>query len=75
MGRVVRLRASAAAAAVLLMLSASSSEAQRAGPPDHGFEVGEPFPHLSFPTLEGEDRTSLADFRGQKVILHVFASW
>ncbi len=37
-------------------------------------QVGEPFPDLALPTLEGSVR-SISDFRGQKVILHVFASW
>ena len=36
--------------------------------------VGEPFPDLALPTLDGSTR-SISDFRGQKVILHVFASW
>ena len=36
--------------------------------------VGEPFPDLALPTLEGSAK-SISDFRGQKVILHVFASW
>ena len=36
--------------------------------------VGEPFPDLVLPTLEGSMK-SISDFRGQKVILHVFASW
>ncbi len=36
--------------------------------------VGEPFPDLALPTLEGSVQ-SISDFRGQKLILHVFASW
>ena len=36
--------------------------------------VGEPFPEIVLPTLDGEMR-SIADFRGKKVVLHVFASW
>lgn len=43
--------------------------------PDSGFEVGSPFPSVAFPSLEDGHPMSLADFRGQKVILHVFASW
>ncbi len=39
------------------------------------FEVGQPFPTLSFPALEDGRPRSIADFRGQRVILHVFASW
>ena len=39
------------------------------------FTEGQPFPDLSLPALEDGRPTSLADFRGQKVVLHVFASW
>lgn len=38
-------------------------------------EVGEVFPDVSLPTLDDGRPVSLARFRGQKVILHVFASW
>jgi hypothetical protein len=37
-------------------------------------EVGAPFPELVLPTLAGEPQ-SITNFRGSKVILHVFASW
>jgi hypothetical protein len=40
-----------------------------------GFEMGQPFPTLSFPALEDGRPRSIADFRGKRVILHVFASW
>ncbi len=36
---------------------------------------GEVFPEMAFPTLDGQDRMSLSDFRGQKVLLMQFASW
>lgn len=39
------------------------------------FPVGEPFPDLRLPALDGGDPLSIADFRGEKVVLHVFASW
>lgn len=38
-------------------------------------EVGQVFPNLTLPSLEDGRPTSLADFRGHKVILHIFASW
>lgn len=47
----------------------------QAGLPPSGFEVGEPFPALAFPSAEDGEPISLADFRGHKVIVHVFASW
>ncbi len=37
--------------------------------------VGEAFPDLVLPSLEDGRPVSLAEFRGKKVILHVFASW
>lgn len=39
------------------------------------FEVGQPFPDIVLPSLENGGPASIADFRGKKVILHVFASW
>lgn len=46
--------------------------------PSSPFQVGEPAPVLTLPSGEhGEhgEPVSLADFRGQKVMLHVWASW
>ena len=48
----------------------SDAQAQNAG-----FEVGQPFSTLSFPALEDGRPRSIAEFRGQRIILHVFASW
>ncbi len=39
------------------------------------FQVGEPFPDLTLPALQDGRPASIRDYRGQKVILHVFASW
>jgi hypothetical protein len=39
------------------------------------FRVGEPFPDLAFPSAADGTPVSIADFRGHKVVLHVFASW
>lgn len=43
--------------------------------PPQPFQVGTPFPALSLPSLEDGRPASIADFRGKKLILHVFASW
>ncbi len=43
--------------------------------PSTGFEVGQPFPAIALPALEDGRPASLADFRGKKLLLHVFASW
>jgi hypothetical protein len=33
------------------------------------------FPTTVFPSLDGSRPGSVADFRGKKLILHIFASW
>ncbi len=43
------------------------------GPPV--LEVGQPFPDIAFPSAADGTPMSIASFRGQKVVLHVFASW
>ena len=40
-----------------------------------GLQEGEPFPDIVLPSMTDGRPMSLADFRGRKVILHVFASW
>ena len=42
-----------------------------------GFELkpGAAFPEIPLPTIAGGEPQSIADFRGQKLVLHVFASW
>ncbi|NIY12614.1 MAG: hypothetical protein GWN02_32025 [Gemmatimonadetes bacterium] len=69
------LRIPLAAATTLLLLTAMPHRATTQSLPPSGFEEGEPFPHLVLPALEDGAPTSIADFRGQKLILHVFASW
>ncbi len=50
-----------------------SAAAATAAPAD--LEVGRPFPDLVLPALQDGRPLSIADFRGRKVILQVFASW
>lgn len=38
-------------------------------------EVGQPFPEIVLPSMEDGEPMSIANFRGKKVVLHVFASW
>jgi hypothetical protein len=38
-------------------------------------QVGQPVPDFVLPSLEDGSPMSLAQFRGKKVLLHVFASW
>ena len=39
------------------------------------WEVGKAFPALTLPTIDGKDSPQVASYRGDKVMLHVFASW
>ncbi len=39
------------------------------------FQVGALFPDIVLPALEDGRPLSLTEFRGEKVILHIFASW
>lgn len=43
--------------------------------PPSGFGVGQPFPDIVLPSIEDNNPVSISDFRGEKVILHIFASW
>ena len=36
---------------------------------------GQPLTSLTFPRLTDGSPTSLAEFQGQKLVLHIFASW
>ena len=38
-------------------------------------QVGEAFPSLVLPSLETGEPASVADYRGRKLVLHVWASW
>ncbi len=39
------------------------------------FHEGQIFPTMVFPSLPDGQPGSVADFRGKKLILHIFASW
>ncbi len=58
----------------VLSLAATTSAGAQTLPPS-GLEVGQPFPTLAFPALDDRTPRSVSDFQGEKVILHVFASW
>ena len=51
--------------------TSATSQTSRRSP----FQVDQPFPDLALPALEDGRPASIRDYRGQKVILHVFASW
>jgi hypothetical protein len=57
--------------ALLLALAPGTASTSGSSP----FRVGEPVPHLRLPSITGGHGASLADFRGEKLMLHVWASW
>jgi len=58
---------------ILYFLQAESVSAQSADLAD--FREGQVFPTMVFPSLDGSRPGSVTDFRGKKLILHIFASW
>jgi hypothetical protein len=66
--------ATAIGAITLTAAAATGQRGQQAGQRMGRIQIGEPFPDLALPDLNGAPR-SLAELRGQKVMLHVFASW
>ena len=58
-----------------LVIAPGAGVKAQGGLPATGFEVGQPFPAVALPALEDGRPASLADFRGKKLLLHVFASW
>ena len=51
-------------------LSSQPGQAQVSKPKE-----GQPLTSLTFPRLTDGSPTSLAEFQGQKLVLHIFASW
>jgi len=51
-----------------LMTSGAAAQTPR-------IEEGRPFPGLTLPSMTDGSPMSMAEFRGKKVVLHVFASW
>jgi hypothetical protein len=43
--------------------------------PGASFEVGKPFPLITLPAAQDGQPMSVNDFRGRKMLLHLFASW
>ena len=55
-------------------LTAGASGGAQELPPT-GFDPGTPFPTTAFPSLADGSPMSVADFRGKRLVLHIFASW
>lgn len=62
-------------AALLAALTACGGADRLTQPSDMTIEVGKPFPAVVLPSLADGRPASIADFRGKKTLLHVFASW
>ena len=63
-------------AGVTGIMSVRGAQGATAPSPDSvEFHEGEMFPTTVFPSLENSWPGSVADFRGKKLILHIFASW
>jgi hypothetical protein len=54
--------------------SSSTTHAQPSGPAT-GFQPGQKFPEIVLPSLKDGQPMSITQFRGKKLILHIFASW
>ena len=68
-------------AALLACLASTDLWAQDAvdsiefGPAPTTPQIGEPIPDLVLPTIDGTQTIALSQYKGQKVLLIVFASW
>ena len=60
---------------VLAEDDSSRQEKSRRPFPESGFEVGQRFPEIVLPSAADSRPLTLAQFRGKKTILHIFASW
>ena len=69
------MRAPAAFLLVSLLAACGAAPDEVSVPSNVKIEVGKPFPNLILPALHDGSPSSLADFRGKKTLLHVFASW
>ena len=62
--------------AIALMLSSVAAPVFGARKPAPSIGVGEPFPILELPLANHPDQSaSIMDYRGRKLMLHLFASW
>jgi hypothetical protein len=57
------------------MTGLASTTAAAAEAPVVGREVGQLFPPIVLPSLDGKRTMALSEFRGKKVLLIEFASW
>ena len=61
--------------AEMLPMTTDTTALQRDGIPDIGLGIGDTFPDVVLPAVSDGQPMSLAAFRGEKLFLHLFASW
>ena len=62
------------ALSLVAFLSCNQPDSPGTNPPTK-LEVGRPFPEIVLPNLADGSPGSISQFRGRKLLLHVFASW
>ena len=63
----------AAVRETIAALPAQGAPSQKSSPAE--FHEGQMFPTTVFPSVDDGRPRTVADFRGNKLILHIFASW
>ena len=66
---------SSIATLTLSLLASGTADTGASPAPSDPFAVGQPVPDLVLPAADDGRPRSLAEFRGKKYVLHVFASW
>jgi hypothetical protein len=64
---------SVASTLFIFFLAGSHMAASQAAP--LRLSVGHAFPELAFPSADNGTPMSIAQYRGKKILLHIFASW
>ena len=76
---IIRLLSTVVSAVVLVAGVAGQTKPkpiwERNAPLPQGFNAGEAFPTLALPSAADGRPVSLAEFRGKKLIVNIFASW
>jgi hypothetical protein len=60
---------------LVLAVTCQSDTPATVQPRDLALEVGRPFPEIVLPSLADGRPAAISQFRGQKLLLHLFASW
>jgi hypothetical protein len=61
--------------ALTALLASVATTAVAAEAPVIGRDIGQVYPQVVLPSLDGKRAIALSEFRGRKVILIEFASW